>query len=177
MVDTADIGLWRIDSRGASSSGVASVVSVPRARPVWATCRRRGVALVDALVGSILLGAALAAIIGLAARAIGLQSRGEELQVAAMLLDEHLNLVLARGPDDYERSFDVEGPCEAPYGGFRYNLVFSGGQGGDPYRVRATVTWSSGGRTRSESIETLMAPRRGEDPDPQRRPEDPVLRE
>lgn len=138
---------------------------------------RRGVVLVDAIVGTILLGVSLAVMLGMLGRAISSQSRGEELQTAAMLLDEQLNLVLARGPDSYGKQFPLEGPCEAPFGMYRFALTIDGGQVGEPYRVVASVLWMSGGRERSASCETLIAPRLGEDPDPPRRPGEAVARD
>lgn len=137
---------------------------------------RRGVVLVDAIVGSVLLGVALAVIIGLAGRSLSAQKRGEELRVAAMLLDEQLNLVLMRGPDEYASRFDIEGACDAPFTTYSYRLDIIGGQSGDPYLVRATVSWPSGARVRSEWVETFMSPRLGEEPDPERRPQEAVDR-
>jgi Tfp pilus assembly protein PilV len=139
--------------------------------------RRRGVILIDAIIGTILLGISLAAIIGLAGRALSSQMTGEELQTAAMLLNEQLNLVIARGPDNYASRFDAEGACDEPYQRFRYKLEFSGGGGGQAYSVKATVFWTTAGRERSESIQTLVAPRLGDEPDPDRRPPETVERE
>jgi Tfp pilus assembly protein PilV len=136
----------------------------------------KGVVLVDVLVAAMLLGIAVAAMVSLTGRALSSQRQGEELQTAAMLLDEQLQLVLARGPDDYASRFPIEGPCDAPFESYRYTLKFDGGEGGDPYRIIATVSWNASGRTRSESIETFIAPRLGEEPDPIRKPADPVLR-
>jgi hypothetical protein len=137
---------------------------------------RRGIILVDAIVGSILLGVALSVVIGLAGRALAAQTRGEELQTAAMMLDEQLALVLARGPDGYSSRFETEGECDPPFQRFRFQLEFAGGTGGAPYHVTATVSWSSGGRTQSESVETCIAPRLGDEPDPDRRPDQNVDR-
>ena len=138
--------------------------------------RPRGVVLVDAIVGSILLGMALATIIGLATRAIGAQIEGQELRTAAMLLDEQLNVVLMRGPDGYASRFDTEGPCEEPFANYSYRLEISGGESGNAYDVVATVSWFSAGRVKSESVRTLIAPRLGDDPDPIRRPDEAVQR-
>ncbi len=138
---------------------------------------RRGVMLVDAVVGTVLLGSALAVMLGMLARAISSQAQGEELQNAAMLIDEQLNLVLALGPDSYGKQHPLDGPCEAPFNGYRYQLTIDGGQGGEPYRVACAVSWMSGGRLRSTSCEALIAPRLGDDPDPPRRPEETVARD
>ncbi|MGQ0628983.1 MAG: type II secretion system protein [Phycisphaerales bacterium] len=138
---------------------------------------RRGVALIDAIVASIILGVALSAIIGLGSQAVNSQRLGEQLQTAAMLADEQLNLVLARGPDDYGKRFGgLAGICDEPFSEYRYQLTFVGGSGGAPYTVSATILWEAGGRERSIAIETMIAPRLGEEIDPDRRPLTPVER-
>jgi hypothetical protein len=148
------------------------VAPVPHYRPR----SRRAVVLVDAIIGSILLGVSLVALLGLAARAMSAQATGEQLQTAAMLADEQLSLVLARGADNYSGSFDVEGPCDPPFEGYSYRLEFTGGSGGDPYTVTVTISWLAGGREYSESVQTLISPRLGEEPDPERKPDQPVSR-
>lgn len=136
---------------------------------------RRGMALIDAIIGAVILGVSLAAIISLGGQAVRSQAHGEELQVAAMLADEQLNLVLARGADDYAKRFPVKGVCDAPFERYSYELAFSGGVGA-PYNVRCTLAWMSGSQARSLVVETRIAPRLGEDPDPIRQPEQPVER-
>lgn len=137
---------------------------------------RRGMMLADIVIAVVLLGVALAVMVGMAGRAMIAQRAGEQFQAAAMLIDEQLNLVLARGPDSYASRFAVEGPCETPFEAFRYKLDISGGESGNAYTVIATVSWVSGGRPQSASVETRIAPRLGEDPDPDRRPEEVVDR-
>lgn len=136
----------------------------------------RGIVLIEAIVGSVLIGVALAVIVGLGARAISQQAEGEQLRIAAMMLDEQLNLVLARGPDQYESRFGLTGVCDPPFATFRYELSIEGGVGGRPYDVTATVFWLAGGAQRSESASTLIAPRLGDEPDPDRRPTEEVSR-
>jgi hypothetical protein len=145
------------------------------AKEWWGT-RRRGAILVDAIAGTVIVAVALASILSLAGRALVAQGEGERLQTAAALLDEQLQLVLIRGPDNYEGRFPIQGVCEPPFEDFSYELRFSGGTGGDAYHVRATVRWMAGGRERSASVETYIAPRLGDDPDPDRRPAQPVDR-
>lgn len=123
---------------------------------------RRGFALADVIVGTVILGAALAVIIGLAGRAVTSQAQGQELSDAAHLADEQLQMVLARGPDDYLRRFPVQGTCEAPFERYRYVLAFSGGTSiGDPYKVSATIAWKGAGGDKSLTVDTLMAGRTG----------------
>jgi len=136
----------------------------------------RAIVLIEAIVGSVLIGVALAVIVGLGARAISQQAEGEQLRIAAMMLDEQLNLVLARGPDQYESRFGLAGVCDPPFATFRYELSIEGGVGGRPYDVTATVTWMAGGAQRSESVSTLIAPRQGDEPDPDRRATEEVSR-
>lgn len=138
--------------------------------------RRCGVALVDIIVAVVLLGSALAVMVGMAGSALAAQRSGEDLQHAAMLIDEQLNLVLARGADNYSSRFPVEGPCEPPFERFRYQLDITGGQDSNAYFVTATIFWSSAGRPQSVSVSTRIAPRRGDDPDPDRRPRETVDR-
>jgi Tfp pilus assembly protein PilV len=138
--------------------------------------QRRGVVLVDIIVAVVILGVSLTALVSMTGRALSSQRAGEQLETAAMLLDEQLNLVLARGPDNYATRFETEGVCEPPFEAYRYKLEFSGGEGGDAYRVLATVTWMNGRNPQSASVETMMAPRLGDDPDPDRRPDQPAIR-
>lgn len=138
---------------------------------------RRAFLLVDVLVAVIMLGVALAVMLSLTGRALTAQRQGENLQIAAMLIDEKLSLVLARGPDNYASRFgEVDGDCDKPYEKFHYHLDLSGGTGGDAYTVVCTVTWREAGREQRESVETRIAPRLGDDPDPDRRPAETVQR-
>lgn len=135
------------------------------------TTRTAGVALVDVLVATVMIGVSIAILLGLAGRAISAQTSGENLQTAAMLLDEQLNLVLARGADDYASRYgQMQGVCEAPFENFSYELEISGGGAGEAFNVVATVSWKESGQTKSASVETRIAPRLGDEPDPDRKP-------
>ena len=143
--------------------------SHPRPRP--------GFVLVDVLVAAVLLGVSLTAIIGMISNALSAQRLGEKMEVAAMLLDEQLNLVVARGPDGYAQRFGLEGRCESPFQDYQFELDFDGGAGGEAYTVTATVRWVDSGRQRIESVQTKVAPRIGEEPDPDRKPDESVVRQ
>ena len=139
----------------------------------------RGFALLDALVAAVILGVALATIIGLSSQALSSQRLGEQIATAAMMADEQLGLVVARGPDGYAKSYPLEGACDNPFGAYRYKLDLSGGTGGTPYTVRCTISWDSagsGGTPQSIVIDTLLAARTGDDPDPDRKPVTPPER-
>ena len=60
------------------------MTAMPRRRP------RRGFALMDVIVGGVMLGIGLAVVLTLASRAIASQAQGERQMVAAWLLDELL---------------------------------------------------------------------------------------
>lgn len=138
--------------------------------------RRHGVMLVDAIVATLLLAASLSVVLSLVSRALTTQRQGERLEVAAMLLDEQLQMVVARGPDDYAQRFGLEGRCEEPFEAYSYRLGIDAGKSGEAFVVRATISWEEGGRRYAESIETLVAPRVGDEPDPDRKPQESIVR-
>ena len=142
----------------------------------WATSRRRGVILVDAIIGAVLLGGTLAALLTIAGRAVRAQGEGQRLATAAALIDEQLNLILARGPDNYGARFDLKGQCDPPFEVYGYEIEIDGGQSGEAYDVLVTVRWAYAGRIRSAQVATMIAPREGDDPDPERTPAEPVER-
>jgi len=140
--------------------------------------RARAFALVDVMVGGILIGVSLAVVIGLTGRAISAQKRGEELSTAAALADEQLQLVLARGPDEYAKRFPLEGSCDTPFQDYRFKLAFTGGTASKPYDVSCTISWTFSLSPQSIAIETLMATRDGGEgePDPIRQPDSSIIR-
>lgn len=138
---------------------------------------RRSFVLADALIATVVLAGSLAVVISLAGRALSAQHQGERLQTVAMLLDEQLNQVLMRGPDNYESAYPMNGQCDAPFQDYSFVLAIDGGTGGTAYEVSATISWVESGRARSEMISTLIAPRLGEEPDPDRMPTQTILRE
>lgn len=140
------------------------------------TVRRRAFALIEALAASVVLGLGLVAVMGLTARAIAAQTRGEQIAIAAMLADERLNLVLAAGIEGYGSVFPMRGQCEAPFEAYSFEVVIRESGTGDPALVAAEIFWRSGGERRSILVETLIAPRLGDEPDPDRRPDETVDR-
>lgn len=120
---------------------------------------RRAVALVDAIVAVIILGVSLAVILSLTGQAISSQRVGEEMQNAAMLADEQLNLVLTRGPDDYAKSFPVDGDCDEPFQSYHFKLQIDGQGDTAPYKVKCVISWDSAGKPNSVTIDALIASR------------------
>lgn len=138
---------------------------------------RRAFTLIEAIVGSVILALALVSILGLTGQSLASQRRGEQLRAAAMLVDEQLNLVLAVGPEDFRRVFDARGRCDAPFEDYEYDVAVKSQGDGNPFLVVATVSWETGGRRQELTVETLMAPRLGDDPDPDRLPPQTVTRD
>lgn len=136
--------------------------------------RRGGFTLIEVLIAGVILAIGMTTLLTLTSRAIGLQRRGEQKIVAAALLDELLGSVLTEGPQDFLRLQSTSGPCDPPYEDWEFAVDIENAVGSDPYRVLATVTAPDG---RTYECGTLMAPKLGETPDPDRVPPEPIDRE
>lgn len=135
-----------------------------------------GFVLIDALVATVVLGIALAGVLGLGASAVRSQAQGEELQIAAMIADARLELIVALGVEGYRSEEELRGLGEGSWGAYAWFVDIEPGSGSDPYFVTVTVAWEAGGRLRQLSVETLVAPRLGDEPDPDRRPQETLGR-
>lgn len=131
------------------------------------TRHRRGFALVDAIVGGLILAIALVTILSLSQRAMKSAQQGEDALIAAGLLDELLNLVLADGPEEFPKLYDTYGHYEEPFEAFDYEVLIDDQGDGFPYRVTAIVRSDSGQEFR---VQTFIMQREGEEPDPVRVP-------
>lgn len=141
-----------------------------------ASSRRRGFALVDVILGGILLSIGLAAIISLATRALKAQTDGEKQMTASWLCDELLSLVVVDGPVNYPRQHDTSGQFEYPFQEFAFDIEIASQGNGLPYAVTATVSWEAGRGRRNVQVQTLIAERK-DDPEELRAPEEPIDRE
>ena len=130
--------------------------------------RRRGVALLDALVGGAMLGVGLAVVLSVTSRSLSTQTDGEKRLAAAWLADELLTMVLVEGPDDYPLLYDTSGSFSSPFEEFTYDVGIESLGRGAPYRVSAVVRWTDRERD-AIRVETLIALRNGE-PDQPREP-------
>lgn len=142
----------------------------PRPRPR----SRRGFALIDAILGGVLLAVALAAILSLAARSLQMERRGESEVTAAALLDELLAMVLVEGPAEFQKVHDTSGRCDPPFDDWEYDIVIEAQGLGDPWRVTATVRDPAGS---THVCGTLIAPRNENAPEAERRPPKRIERE
>ncbi len=137
---------------------------------------RRGVALVEAVLGGVMLAVGLAVLVSIVSQSLSRQRLGEEQIVAAALLDELLNMVVVEGPDNYPRRNDVAGTFEAPFEDYSYVLDIRSQGEYDPYLVVATVRWDSAGVMREASVETMIAIRRADEQFEPREPGETIVR-
>lgn len=137
---------------------------------------RRGIALIEALVGGTILGIGLAVLVSIASDASARMRLGEERIVASWIIDEMLNMIVVEGPVEYLKRYDLEGTCPAPYERYSFKLELQDQGDVEPYRVTLTVSWQSGGRLRSETVQTYIAIRRGETQIENRKPGEPITR-
>ncbi len=132
--------------------------------------------LLDALVATVVMGVALAGIMTLSAAAVRSQTMGEQMQIASMIADERLELLVALGPEGYRAEFPRRDRADEPWSNYEWELDVEPGAAGDPYCATVTVTWTHAGSVRTVSVDTLVAPRLGNEPDPDRRPQESLGR-
>ncbi|MCC6908504.1 MAG: hypothetical protein IT430_11220 [Phycisphaerales bacterium] len=137
---------------------------------------RRGLALMDVLVAGMVLSGALVAVLGIASRSLNAQARGQQIEEAAMVLDSLLNDVLALGPAEYLKAGEMSGTVEPPLDRFTFRISIDDTAPNEPFRVTARVWWQTGAGEQTAEVQTLMARRLGEEPDPEREPTQPVER-
>ncbi len=139
------------------------------------SAHRRGIALMDAIIGGIMLGVGLAVVVSLASRAIALQAQSQHLLTAAWLADELLAMVLVEGPEDYPKLYATNGRFEFPFEDYEYEVHIEDIGLRLPYRVTASVRWPHGRDFRQAQAQTYIAQRLG-DLEQQRIPLEPIDR-
>ena len=138
--------------------------------------RRRGLALIDAILGGLLIAIGIGTIMSLTARSVREQARGEKRVVASWLADELLSMVIVEGPVEYTRVQDASGIYSPPFDDFEFEVQIEETGRNAPYRVTAYVRWGSRD-DQYVALETLVAERRGEEPNEEREPEEELDRE
>ena len=135
---------------------------------------RRGMALIDVIVGGLILAIGIAASMSLASRSLVAQRDGERVSTAAWLADELLAMVVVEGPVAFPQLHDIAGKFDEPFDQFTYEVEIEDQGDGEPFRVAAVVKWGEGGH--NIRVETLVALRLG-DPLQLREPMEPVDRD
>jgi type II secretory pathway pseudopilin PulG len=141
-------------------------VRSPRAHGGWA--------LIDVIVGGVILAIGLATVVSLAERALALQQKAEREAVAATLVDGLLADVLATGVVEWESTRSNEGAFDPPFDDWAWQVDIDQQGLGDPYSVAATVTDPNGSSYR---VSTLIAPRPDGVTLPERAPQTPLDRQ
>lgn len=124
---------------------------------------RRGFALIDVIVGGVMIGIGVAAMITITSRALTSQTEGEQILVASWLADELLNMVLVEGPVEYPKIHDTIGRFEEPFASFEYEVDIQDLGPRQPFRVIAYIRWPKMRGMREIAVETLIAVRLGEE--------------
>ena len=124
---------------------------------------RRGFALIDVIVGGVMIGIGVVAMITITSRALTSQTEGEQILVASWLADELLNMVLVEGPDEYPKIHDTIGRFEEPFANFEYEVDIQDQGPREPFRVTAYIRWPKMRGMREIAVETLIAIRLGEE--------------
>jgi len=127
--------------------------------------KRRGVALIDVIIGSAMLAIGLAVVVSMSSRSLARQSNAERQITASWLADELLTMILVVGPDEYAKAYPSRDRFDAPFDNFTYSVVIEDQSEFMPLTVRATVSWEEAGGRRSIDIDTLIARRHGESVD------------
>lgn len=127
--------------------------------------RRRGIALADAIIGGVMLGAGLAVVLSVTSQATRRQIDGEHRLTAAWLADELLAMVLVEGPEEFDMQYDTSGRFDEPFGDFFYEIDIEDIGRDLPYAVTAMVSWESGPGVKTVTVETRIAQAKIEEPE------------
>lgn len=137
---------------------------------------RRGIALMDAILGGMMLGIGLAVLLSVTQRSLAMQSQGQRLLVASWIVDELLAMVLVEGPVAYPQMYATHGRYESPpFDDFEFDVDIQDIGLGKPLLVTATVRWPRGRGYQQVQAQTYIAQRLG-DPIQVRAPFEPIDR-
>jgi len=148
--------------------------------------QRRGVVLLDVILGAILLAMGLTIVISLSTQSLARQVEGEHRITAAWLADEILSMVLVEGPQELAGSSPGiwmgegggNGRFDEPFTDYTYELDINYIDDYQPYLVTVHVRWPSRSGIAELSISTKISQRRGEDEEePPREPLEPLDRD
>ena len=136
---------------------------------------RKGLALIDVIIGSTMLAIGLGVVISMSSRSLVSQGNAERQITASWLADELLTMALIVGPDEYAKTYPKSGTFESPFQEFTYEIEFEEDSFYMPLLTTATIFWEVSETEHSISVETLIARRHGEIQD--RLPVEPIDRE
>ena len=123
---------------------------------------RKGLALIDVIIGSTMLAIGLAVVISMSSRSLVRQSNAEKQVTASWLADELLTMVLVVGPDEYAKTYPKTSRFEPPFEEFRYEIEIEDESFYMPLKSTATIFWDVAGIEHNVTIETMIARRHGD---------------
>ena len=124
-------------------------------RPLHAN-RKRGIALMDALIGGIMLSIGFSTLLSVNTRAFKTQLQGEKKMQAAWLADEIMNMIMIESPEEYLKTHSGDGSFPPPFDQFSYDVEIGSRQGtSQPFDVSVIVFWDNG--KRSFELESAIA--------------------
>ena len=125
---------------------------------------QKAFAIMEVIIGTILLGIGLGTVSSIATRSLSSQTRAEYQLTASWLADGLLAQILVDGPIGFQEMQPNEGTFEEPFEKFRYELKFVETDKYQPWEVTARVLWKgSRGADRYIEIDTLILDRMDED--------------
>lgn len=136
---------------------------------------RRGIALMDVILGGVMMGIGLTVIVSLASRSLATQAQAQRQLTAAWLVDEMLAMVLVEGPVNYQKLYSTAGRFDFPFEEYEFEVVIEDIGLRQPFRVSAFVRWPHGDDFRQVEAQTYIAERLG-DPIQVRMPLEPIDR-
>jgi Tfp pilus assembly protein PilV len=123
---------------------------------------RRGLALLDVIVGSAMLAVGLAVVISMSSRSLVRQVNAEQQITASWLADETLAMILIVGPDEYEKTYPDRGRFDPPFESFYFEIEIEDESLYMPVKAVATISWDAVGGSHSIHMETMIARRHGD---------------
>lgn len=141
---------------------------------------RRGIALVEVLVGGVILAIGLTTVISISGRSLKMQTDGEKRMTASWLADELLNLVVIEGPDEFSKRNETSGRFEAPFDQYTFQVEITTPSAiGVPHFVSAAVGWDapSDPFVRVDTLIAMRQYREEDDKRDEREPYEPLDRD
>jgi len=138
--------------------------------------KRRGVALIDVIIGSAMLAVGLGVVISMSSRSLARQTNAEKQITASWLADETLSMLLVVGPEEYSKSYPLRGRFDPPFHEYSYDIELGDESEFSPFYVKTIIAWQGASGTNEIGMETVISKRHSEEP-VERVPAEPIDRE
>ena len=138
--------------------------------------KRSGIALIDVIIGSAMLAVGLGIVISMSSRSLAQQSNAEKQITASWLADEILSMLIVVGPEEYSKTYSLQGRFDPPFNQYTYDIELEDESEFSPFYVKTIIAWQASSIERQLSIETVISKRHGEEP-VERVPAEPIDRE